>query len=183
MITGNCDDAVEFLKTGSIVCYPTEAIYGLGCDPWCETAVNKIYKIKNRTLDKPFLLVASSITQLSKLIDIKKITDEVKNSWPGHNTWLIPSIPSTPKWLIDAKTGLIGVRVSNHPTIIEICKKFDNPIISTSANKSHKYSINNKQDIINILSDNIDFLVDGSLGNEKKPSIIKNMITNEIIRK
>ena len=183
MITGNCDEAVRFLKTGSVICYPTEAVYGLGCDPWCETAVNEIYKIKNRTKDKPFLLVASSVEQLNKLVNIKKITDEVKNSWPGHNTWLIPSKLSTPKWLVNSKTNLIGVRVSNHPVIIEICKKFDSPIISTSANKSHETSINNKQDVINMLSDNIDFLVDGNLGNEKKPSIIKNMITNKIIRK
>jgi len=183
MITGNCDEAIRFLKTGAVICYPTEAVYGLGCDPWCETAVNKIYKMKNRIEDKPFLLIASCITQLNKLIDIKKITDEVKNSWPGHNTWLIPSKDSTPKWLVDSKTGLIGVRVSNHPVIIEICKKFNGPIISTSANKSNEDSITKKQDVINALSDNIDFLVDGSLGNEKKPSIIKNMITNEIIRK
>jgi len=183
MIVGNCDEAVRFLKTGAVICYPTEAVYGLGCDPWCETAVKKIYKIKNRVEGKPFLLIASSITQLNKLIDIEKITDEVKCSWPGHYTWLIPSKLATPKWLIDSKTNLIGVRVSNHPTVIEICNKFDNPIISTSANKSHENSINSKQDIINIFSDDIDFLVDGDLGNNKKPSIIKNMLTNKIIRK
>ena len=89
MIIASVNDAIEYLKNGEIIGYPTEAVYGIGCDPWNKVSVDKIAKIKRRSLNKPFLMVASSIDQLDDLIDVTQLTSQVKLSWPGHTTWLI----------------------------------------------------------------------------------------------
>ena len=78
MIIANANDAIEYLKKGEVIGYPTEAVYGIGCDPWNKLGVEKVAKIKRRPLNKPFLMVASSIEQLDDLVDVTKLTNQVK---------------------------------------------------------------------------------------------------------
>ena len=104
MIIANVNDAIEYLKNGEIIGYPTEAVYGIGCDPWNKVSVDKIAKIKGRSLNKPFLMVASSIEQLDDLVDVTKLTSQVKLSWPGHTTWLIKAKENVPSWLQDTES-------------------------------------------------------------------------------
>jgi L-threonylcarbamoyladenylate synthase len=182
MIIGSPENAIKILSDGGVIGYPTEAVFGLGCDPWNEKSVNKISDIKNRKKNKTFLLVASNIDQLKNLIDVYAITEEVKSSWPGHISWLIPARKEAPSWLIDKETGLIGIRVSDHPVINKICNKFQSPIISTSANISGNKNIKDKNTFVSEFKNKVDYLVEGNIGNQDNPSIIINMITNENIR-
>ncbi|MBS83059.1 MAG: threonylcarbamoyl-AMP synthase [Gammaproteobacteria bacterium] len=182
MITGNAADSITFLEKGKIILYPTEAVYGLGCDPFNENAVNKIYKIKKRPMDKKMIIIGSKLEHFDHLIDLEKLNNKVLKSWPGHKTWLIPAKDNCPEWLKDSNTGLIAIRCSNHATVKEICNNYKNPIISTSANISGSKILQTSTEIANLLGDNIDFIVDGSIGNEKKPSIIEIMDTGKIIR-
>ena len=182
MIIGSSENAIDYLNRGKIIGYPTEGVYGLGCDPWNMKTVSKISQIKKRESNKLFLLVASQITHFETLIDIDSINNEVLSSWPGHTTWLIPAKKNTPEWLVNQENGLIAVRVSKHPIINELCDKFNKPIISTSANLSGSNNIMNKKEFINVFSETVDYLVEGNLGNSNKPSIIINMITGEKIR-
>ncbi len=182
MIIGSAQNAIDYLNEGKIIGYPTEGVYGLGCDPWNESSISRINKIKKRETGKVFLLVASNIKQLIKLIDINNIDSRVIRSWPGHTTWLIPAKRGVPKWLVDKKSGLIAIRVSEHPTIVKLCNEFGKPIISTSANLSGNYEIMNQSDFEETFSDVVDYFVEGNLGNSGKPSIIINMITGEKLR-
>ena len=156
MIIGSALNAIDYLRKGKIIGYPTEGVYGLGCDPWNEDSVSRINRIKKRGAGKVYLLVASNINQLTELVDTDNIAKEVLESWPGHTTWLIPAKKNTPKWLVDKDSGLIAIRVSKHPTIVELCNHFKNPIISTSANISGDENILGKTTFIHTFSQTVD---------------------------
>lgn len=182
MIIGAPENAVKLLKDGNVIGYPTEAVYGLGCDPWNEKAVAKIAGIKKRSVKKTFIIVASNINQLRNLIDVDIISKKAKLSWPGHTTWLMPARQEVAPWLIDVKTRLVGVRVSNHPIIQRLCESFGGPIISTSANISGGINIKEQNIFISEFESTVDYLVEGDIGNQDEPSKIINMMTNEILR-
>ena len=182
MIIGTPSESIDYIRSGKLIAYPTESIYGIGCDPFNENAVNKVFDIKTRPRSKPMILVASKISQLHKIIQISKLTNEVRESWPGHITWIIPCKDECPPWLMERRNKTIAVRISSHPVIIEICKILGEPIISTSANKSNEQPISLSSKLIDAFNNEIDFLVKGELGNQDNPSIIKDMKTGLILR-
>ena len=182
MIKGDCAGAISCLKSGGIIAYPTEAVYGIGCDPYNKDSVKKITQIKKRESRKSYILVASELSQLSNLININSLSEEVLNSWPGHNTWLIKPKKNIPSWLMDNENGLIAIRVSSHPEIVELCQFFKNPIISTSANISGNKILKNHHDVEKIFGSDLDYLVLGNVGEHPEPSIIKDMKTGKVIR-
>ena len=104
------------------------------------------------------------------------------SSWPGHTTWLIKAKENVPYWLQDEQTNKVGIRISNHPLVIELCNAFGKPIISTSANVSGKEEIKNQQEFIRTFSSDINYLVDGDLGDYDETSVIIDMETNKKIR-
>ena len=182
MIIANVNDAIEYLKKGEVIGYPTEAVYGIGCDPWNKLSVEKIAKIKRRPFNKPFLMVASSINQLDDLIDVTQLTSQVKLSWPGHTTWLIKAKENVPDWLQDTESRKVGIRISSHPIVKNLCDLFKKPIISTSANITGEDEIKSQLGFKKSFSSKIKCLVDGELGNYEKTSTIIDMESNKKIR-
>ena len=182
MIIGGFDESVKFLNKGELIGYPTEAVYGLGCDPWNKESVNKISKLKGRSPDKPFLMVISSKDQLEDLVDVSSLTDKVWKSWPGHTTWLIKAKDSVPSWMKDKQTGKVGIRMSEHPVVVDLCNLFKKPLISTSANISGKSEIKDPLLFKKTFMTEIKYLVDGRLGNYEKTSIIVDMESEQKIR-
>ena len=182
MIIGGVDEAVKFLNKGELIGYPTEAVYGLGCDPWNKESVNKISKLKGRSPDKPFLMVISSKDQLDDLVDVSSLTDKVWESWPGHTTWLIKAKDSVPSWMKDKQTGKVGIRMSEHPVVVDLCNLFKKPLISTSANISGKSEIKDPLLFKKTFMTEIKYLVDGHIGNYQKTSIIIDMESGQKIR-
>ena len=182
MIVGDVDGAIDLLNSGGVIGYPTEAVYGLGCNPWNKESVEKIAIIKKRSLGKPFLMVASSIDQLESLIDVTVLSDDVKATWPGHTTWLIKAKESVPYWLQDKESGKVGIRISNHPVVMKLCKLFKKPIISTSANISGYQEIKDEIEFRKTFASNVNYLVKGDIGDYKKTSIIIDMETNQKLR-
>ncbi len=174
--------ASNLLHDGEIIIYPTESIYGIGCDPWNESSVNKIYEIKNRPSNKPMIIVGSDIAQIEKLVDVRSLNRSVIDSWPGHSTWLIPSNKSCPPWLKDAITAKVAIRISEHETVKKLCIDFGKPLISTSANLSEVLPSKDKAEIEKIFSSSIEYIVEGLLGGSESPSIIRDMLTGEIVR-
>tara|TARA_B100000614_G_scaffold205531_1_gene187474 strand:- start:978 stop:1529 length:552 start_codon:yes stop_codon:yes gene_type:complete len=182
MRVGSPLESVKYLETGKIIAYPTESIYGIGCDPYNYDAVQKIFKIKNRPNTKPMILIASHLTQIVKLVDNQSLTKTVMQTWPGHTTWLLPASAECPEWLYEKESKKIAIRVSAHRDVISICKNFNKPIISTSANKSMNEPIKEISKIKNIFEGEIDFIVEGNIGQELKPSVIKDFETGKIVR-
>ncbi|MCX8048541.1 MAG: Sua5/YciO/YrdC/YwlC family protein [Methylohalobius sp.] len=129
--------AVRWLAQGGIIAYPTEAVYGLGCDPLNEAAVRTILSLKRRPPEKGLILIAADLSQLLPFIQIppKEILAKVLATWPGPVTWLLYAAPWVPPWL-RGEHPTLAVRVTAHPIASALCREFGRPLVSTSANPS-----------------------------------------------
>jgi len=177
------EQAISFLKQGKIIAYPTETVFGLGCDPFNKHAVEDLLKLKRRTVDKGFLLVAFNWEQIQDLI---KGNDDntmcaVRKTWPGHITWTFPATDKVPSWIKGAH-DTIAIRLSAHPVVQALCKKYGGPIISTSANIKGEKPIKEIEKLKKEFDKKIAMIVPGELGKAGKPSRIQNAMTGEIIR-
>ena len=131
--------ALNTLKNQGVIAYPTESVFGLGCDPDSPIAIKKILQLKNRTADKGLILIAANIEQLHNYADFNALNHqqlaEIKRTWPGPVTWVVPAKIDLCK-LISGNFNSIAVRVSAHTTVQQLCLEFGKPLISTSANLS-----------------------------------------------
>lgn len=131
------DDCIAALRKGDVIAYPTEGVWGLGCDPRDEAAVLRLLALKQRSVDKGLILVAANEAQLAGYIDLATLDadriDAIRAGWPGPNTWIMPASPGAPRWITGSHAG-IAVRVSAHPVVIALCEGFGHALVSTSAN-------------------------------------------------
>jgi len=175
------------VQQGGIIAYPTEAVFGLGCDPLNPDAVLRLLALKRRSIDKGLVIIASSIEQLKPFIAPlnTKQRNTLSASWPGPVTWLVPAKPETPVWL-KGRHDTIAVRVTNHPTAAALCRSVGHALVSTSANRSGLRPAKSPLQVRNYFAKQgnqaIDKIVMGALGKETKPSTIKDLATGNIIR-
>ena len=170
---------VNSLKKGEVVAYPTEGVWGLGCDPSNEEAIKKLLNLKGRSESKGLILIGSSLEQFSKFIEVEKYKDKLLQKWPGHHTWLVPTKPETSK-LITGINEKIALRLSSHKHVVELCEEFKGAIISSSANKENESTLESPDEIKGIFPD-IKVLT-GELGGHSQPSKIEDLLTGELIR-
>jgi len=165
------DEAKTILQRGGILAYPTEAVYGLGCDPFNETAVNTLLSLKGRDANKGLILLIANWEQLFPLID--PITDEqltkVRETWPGFVTWIFPKAPSLPTWLTGTKKT-IAIRMTAHPIAQALCT--DTPLVSTSANISGQIPAQTHMEVYSQFPKGVDAFLQGELGAFTQPSAI-----------
>ncbi|CAL4324375.1 Threonylcarbamoyl-AMP synthase [Buchnera aphidicola (Thelaxes suberi)] len=171
------------LKKKQIIAYPTESVFGLGCDPDSKKAVLSLLDIKKRSINKGLILISAYFNQLNTYIEKQKLSliqkKIIKQVWPGPLTLLLPKNHTTPEW-ITGNSVWIAARVTSHPSIRKLCKLFKKPIISTSANLSGSKPCYNQNEIINVFGSKIPILK-GFLG-YKKPSCIVNIFSGKVIR-
>lgn len=174
----------QHFAQGQLIAYPTEAVFGLGCDPDNDDAILKLLKLKNRPVEKGLILIASTYSQLLPYVKDADIPmdkrTEIFSSWPGPVTWLLPK-SATLSSLVSGPSALVAVRVSNHPIVCAMCNELGKPIISTSANLTGEAPARTAQEIKHQFADSV-FLVDGEVGGAKNPSTIKNGLSGEILR-
>ncbi|WP_066092414.1 L-threonylcarbamoyladenylate synthase [Xanthomonas massiliensis] len=131
------DQAVAALRRGGLVACPTEAVWGLSCDPMDEAAVLRLLAAKRRPIEKGLILAAARLEQLQSLLDLARVPrerlDEITAQWPGPHTWVLPASARAPRWVTGAHDG-IAVRVTAHPQMRALCEAFGGPLVSTSAN-------------------------------------------------
>jgi L-threonylcarbamoyladenylate synthase len=175
--------AVTIIKTGGVIAYPTEAVYGLGCDPFNHAAVDRIMKIKRRSLSKGLILIAETWEQVQPFvgkIDAPTLA-KVKASWPGPITWVLPASERVPPW-IRGEHATIALRVTDHPVAKELCHHFGNPIVSTSANIAEGEPLRTFSAVKRELGEQVDFILKGRMGKQKQPTEIRDAITDHVIR-
>lgn len=180
----NIQRACQSLKQGNVIAYPTEAVWGLGCDPQNEAAVGKILRLKNRPVHKGLILVSGSIAQFEPLLNklSREQRDKLIASWPGHITWLVPDSDNLiPEW-IKGDHQSVAIRVSSHTIVQELCSAFGGPIVSTSANEAGKEEIKSRFILEDKFADKIAGIVDGDLGKSAKPSEIRDLLSGRVIR-
>lgn len=177
--------ALSSLQQGEVILYPTEAVYGLGCDPDNENAVRKLLAIKQRPVEKGLILIADNYGQLLPYVDDDKIPLErradIFSQWPAPVTWVMPAKANTPKWLT-GQFNTIAVRVSAHPSVKRLCQAFAKPLVSTSANLTGEQTVCSIKQAKSAFAEQVGFYVDEPLGGHNQPSVIKDAITGKIIR-
>ena len=128
-------EAARIIRLGGVVAYPTEAVFGLGCDPEGKAAVERLLQLKHRSADKGLILIAAEFPQLTPFI--APLSDELRKqvlaTWPGPVTWVLSAAPHVPP-LLRGRYSTIAVRVTAHPIATRLCQYSRMAIVSTSAN-------------------------------------------------
>lgn len=129
--------AVDVLRAGGVVAYPTETVYGLAVDPFSENALENLYAAKGRPKTEPVLLLIGNIEHLGRLVSARsaKATALANAFWPGPLSMLLDPIPGLPRALL-GEQGKVCVRWSSSETAQALCVAFGGPITSTSVNRS-----------------------------------------------
>lgn len=176
--------ACEALKLGGVIAYPTEAVWGLGCDPENSTAIERILELKQRPVAKGLIVVAADIEQIGQLID--PLTNTQKNqllaTWPGPVTWLIPDPHEIFSGWVKGQHTSVAVRVSAHPLVQQLCREFGRPVISTSANIAGQPEIRDRSELIATFAEIIDCITPGELGGGNAVSEIRDLISGKVLR-
>jgi len=177
--------AVRALQRGELVAYPTEGVWGLGCDPDNPWAIQELLALKRRAPGKGLILVAATESQLDAylchLSDNER--DQLRQSWPGPNTWLVPAPAGTSAWITGGR-DTIALRVSAHPTVHALCEAFGGAIVSTSANVSGRSAATTPWQLQQCLGNTRHrvTIVPGRLTQPGKVSTIRELRSGKIIR-
>jgi L-threonylcarbamoyladenylate synthase len=179
------ESVIQALSAGGVIAYPTEAVYGLGCDPDNEAAVMALLAIKQRPVEKGLILIAADYSQLLPYVNDTAIPQQKRyqifSSWPGHVSWVLPASQMAPKW-ITGQFDSIAVRVSAHPVVQQLCRAYGKPLVSTSANLSGQPSITDPLELEQSLGSLLSAIMPGALGGATQPSQIRNALTGDIVR-
>lgn len=177
------DLACHALSAGGVIAYPTEAVWGLGCEPLNLAACRRILRMKGRSRGKGFILIAadfSHVTPFLAHISRPKLRPAFK-TWPGPATWLLPAA----SWVPDHLTGgrdTLAVRITAHPLARKLCAAYGGPIVSTSANASGRAPLRDALQVQRRFGAHIDFLLPGALGGRTRPTPIRDLATGQVLR-
>lgn len=176
-------EAAAVLRQGGVVAYPTEAVWGLGCDPFNSRAVQRLLLLKQRDPAKGVILIAASMQQLGPWLtglEADKLA-KLEASWPGPYTWLVDDNGYTPE-LIKGRHEKVALRVTDHPWVVALCEAFGGPLVSTSANLAGEPILQSYEAVTEAFGDEVDAVLNGPLGGLEGPTRITDLDTGEVLR-
>ena len=173
----------RLLRAGGVIAYPTEAVFGLGCNPRDAAAVYRLLAIKRRPVNKGLILIASEFSQLEPLLEPLEAEQRqrLQRSWPGPVTWVIPARAGTPVWL-RGRHDTLAVRVTSHPIASALCQAWGGPLVSSSANVAGQPPAVTALALRRRLPSGIDYIVPGRVGSATRPSEIRDLRSGQVIR-
>ncbi|MEJ2059871.1 MAG: L-threonylcarbamoyladenylate synthase [Gammaproteobacteria bacterium] len=168
------ESAAAAIRAGGVVAYPTEAVFGLGCDPRNEHAVRRVLALKGRPPGKGLILIAADLHQLIPYLAPlpHDLLERVRASWPGPVTWLLPARPHTPSWLT-GRHHTLAVRVTAHPLAAALCCAARTALVSTSANRAGRPPVRHAAEVRALFGAQLDAVIDAPVGGLKRPSEIR----------
>ena len=171
------------ISAGGVVAYPTEAVWGLGCDPWNEAAVMRLLALKARPVNKGLILVAAAMNQFDWLLEDLSKADlaRLSLSWPGPVTWLVPHGDRVPHWIC-GQHATVAIRVSAHYIVKALCTGFGSPLVSTSANVAGSQPARQQFQVYKHFGTRLDGVVPGKLGDSANPTVIRDLVSDRILR-
>jgi len=171
------------LHRGGVIAYPTEAVWGLGCDPDNDEALARLLRLKQRDPAKGVILVAASIAQFAPWLEglPLELHAPLVASWPGPHTWLVPDNGRS-HGLVRGGHDRVALRVSAHPLVVALCEAFGGPIVSTSANIASEPPAMSAEEVRGVFGDGLDAIVEGELGGLARPSTIRDLVTGQLMR-
>jgi L-threonylcarbamoyladenylate synthase len=171
------DRIAELFDRGGVIGYPTETVYGLGGDTMNVTAVRRIFELKGRETQKPFLCLVHNKERLGPVVD--RVSEKAEKLmdlfWPGPLTLIFPVSEKLPD-LLRSGSGKIGIRVSSDPICQKLTEKYKNPIVSTSANRSGQKPGRTAGEVMEYFGNDLDLVLDGGVRNDMMPSTILDMV-------
>jgi len=171
----------RILVNGGVIAYPTESVFGLGCDPSNEQAITKILEIKKRTLEMGLVLLTPNIEIVSGWVNMNNKQLKVFSTpKPRPTTYIVPASDSVPKWL--AVKNTLAIRLSSDPFIKNICGLLELPIVSTSANLHGEPPCRSADEVQKIMGSQLDYIVFKKTGPFNNPSTIIDLSSRKTIR-
>ncbi len=180
--------AVRLLQQQAVIAYPTESVWGLGCDPDSLPAVEKLLRLKGRSASKGLILIAASAEQFAPYLTGLESDALKRFQTPQQKptTWLVPSNGCVPEW-ISGGHDTLALRVTDHPLAAALCRLFGGPLVSTSANPQGRPAATSAEQVQAYFGqaaegNAIDAQTPGTVGDAIKPSEIRYLISGEIVR-
>ncbi len=175
--------AVAVLRNGGVIAYPTEYCFGLGCDPRNESAVLRLLEIKRRKAEQGVILIAADLNQINCYANFDDVSDQdlITATWPGPNTWLLPTREGVPEF-IRGRHATIAMRIPQHDFCLALLAEFGHPIVSTSANRSGEPEHLVAETVEQDLGDECDLVVNFPVGGAKQASTIRDAMTGAVLR-
>ena len=154
------DRAVEVLRRDGVIVYPTDTIYGLGCDVTSKAAVERIRRIKGRDANKPMSFVCADLVQVSRYGHVSNFAHRIlKRFLPGPYTFVLTATKETPR-VFQSKQKTVGIRIPDHPVPLALVEQLGNPVVSTSANESDEEVVTNPADLEQIFGHRVDLIME-----------------------
>ena len=177
----HCADAA--LRAGGVIACPTEAVWGLSCDPFDPFAVARLLRLKSRPLAKGLILVAADQAQLAFLLEglAQRERQTLCDTWPGPATWLVPHRGRVPAWVHGAHDS-VAVRVTDHPGLAALSRFYGGPLVSTSANPGGARPAKSGFQVRRYFGNRLDYVLPGKLGAADRPTVIRDLASGRTIR-
>ncbi|MDH3972817.1 MAG: L-threonylcarbamoyladenylate synthase [Deltaproteobacteria bacterium] len=154
---------VDVLKEGGVIAYPTDTIYGIGCDIFNKKALERIYLLKGRDRNKPMSFVCSDLSHISKFAKVSNYAYRImKRFLPGPYTFILEASSVVPRMLMP-KRKTVGIRIPDNAIATMLVEKLGNPIISTSANVSGRDVISDPGEIDLFMGKILDLTIDAGM--------------------
>jgi len=178
------EQAISELCQGKLIAYPTEAVWGLGCDPYNEEAFQALLDLKGRAVEKGVILVVGNFAQLEPLL-AESINEQqrqlLQQATEKPTTWLVPfNSKMVPHW-ISGKHTTVAVRISAHPIVKALCEGLGKPIVSTSANPQGEAPARNAEQVAHYFQEKV-VVCPGQTAGSLQPSTIIDLLSGAIIR-
>ncbi len=174
------DQVVDSLRQGAVIAYPTDTMYGIGCDIFNQKAVKRIYQIKRRDKSKPFSFICSSLKDVSQYCFLSNSAYRLmKKCLPGPYTFVLPAMKIVPKIMM-SRQKTVGIRVPENKICQQIVNSLGNPILTTSANLEEDFYLSEAFEVEERLGSQIDIIIDGE-PITPAPSSVISLIGEEVL--
>jgi tRNA threonylcarbamoyl adenosine modification protein (Sua5/YciO/YrdC/YwlC family) len=170
---------VECLENGGVIAYPTDTIYGVGCDIFNKKAVKKIYQLKSRDVRKPFSFICFDLSDVTKYAQVSNFAFKImKRRLPGPYTFVLEATRLVPDLLM-TKQRTVGIRIPENTIAEMVVKNLGHPLVTTSANISGEDALGDPHEIEAVLGKQLDMVVDGGII-FSEPSTVISLVDDEI---
>ena len=174
------EEAARIVRSGGLIIYPTDTVYGLGCDPFNVQAVRRVFEVKGREARRPLPVLASSLKEVQRIAILDERALRLAQSfWPGPLTLVVPRKPLLPD-VVTCGQPSVGVRVPGHEFALEVIRACGGLLVGTSANRSGRPAPRTAQEAISELGDRVDLVIDAGPAPLGMPSTVLDLTGPEL---
>ncbi|PIP12791.1 MAG: threonylcarbamoyl-AMP synthase [bacterium (Candidatus Stahlbacteria) CG08_land_8_20_14_0_20_40_26] len=174
--------AINTLRDGGVIAFPTDTVYGIGCDATNKEAIEKIYRIKHRKRNKPLIMFIPSPNHLETITPrVTKLVFQLSQYfWPGPLTLVVKAKQDIP---FTAENGTVGIRIPDEKHILILLRNYPNPLVTTSCNIEGLPVLSNAKEIKRVFGNNIDYIIGGNPPKSQIPSTVLRVSPPTLLRK